>query len=142
MRLIFILLMIFGISHSLNITTSIYENEVIIAIDGERNVEKNLQIFIFKDNVQIRTITKTKITLPYVFSIPYKEDGNYRVKIVDEKGKYAETSFGIKEETIKERRKKEDAENFHIALGIFLIMLLVALLLLFLFLKTSKEGEG
>lgn len=130
MKKIWFLLLLVSFSFALNIYSKVNESDVIFIIDGVRNAETNLTLFLLKNNVQINADEKINVLLPYYLYISYNETANYELRVLDQNNSYAEKKVSVsvkapvKIEESEEKPKKEGAEYAIIAAVIGLIIIL------------------
>lgn len=94
-RTLLALIIFLSLSFSLNVSSSLKENEIVFSIDGKQYEKTNLTLFLFKDGVQIRGVQRNDVLLPYSFFVPYSEGGIYELRVIDSKNNYGSAAVNI-----------------------------------------------
>lgn len=125
-------------SFSLNISSSVKDNQITLIIDGKHYERTNLSFFVFKDGIQIIGTKRNNVILPYYYVILYNETGTYEFRIIDQKGGYASKTLNLTVasspiiETYKEEKVEEESAGPAIIIGIIGLFVIIIISLSFI----------
>lgn len=143
-KIILVLILFIFASFSLNISSSLKDNQIIFTIDGKHYENTNLSLFIFKNNVQITGIQKNNVILPYYYFLPYNESATYELRITDQKGEYANKILNVTVvhptiRIVEKEKPEEDNTGLAIIIGVIGLLILVFITLSFIKHKSHNK---